>query len=1169
MRSRQVLVSVLVLQLLVLPALPTHPVSQQHGTSTQPTKTNPSRASEQAVGSSSGSSRNGTTEIIPVSDSSPGSPPVGFMPTRGSASVANDASVVTSPGFQSNGCGAPSPCGNLTYHNGPVMHNPQEFLIFWLPSGYSFDNPTIDPQSISPSDASYEQLLIRYFLDVCKPNPFYSIVQQYRDATNSIGACSLGGYWTDNSNYPGGRGSSSNPLTDVDMQNEVSSAMIANGWGSNNGNNEFFVFTGYNVISCAGLSCFGNFCAYHSYFVPTGGSPIVYANMPDVGTFGGCWASSYPNRDIFIDSEINVMSHEQFESLTDPIFPTGWIYRDTAHEIGDECAWIFGTSGATLVIGADYYRLQLEWSNDASGCQGFIPPPAGLLGQYWQNSFFGAPLSGCTTYNSPITPTSVPAVTETDPNIGYGVATGWTWHPRNFNEFSVKWTGSISTIIGGTYSFKLASDDGSWLFIDSATVINHGGQHSSTDLPGIASVSLSQGIHQIEVDYYETCNSSPAGIDLSWTPPNTSSSLIVPSYLLNPPVGLDGQGLRGTCPSGTCQLLSTNRAPDVIVAIAECQNPSSSTLCDSITPSIQDSSGLQFTLHKSYCYVGITFDSCLWEYYSIANYAVNNDNITLATFPGLRGFITFAISSANTNSVFDPGLPTTQHCGALDGSPADCTVNLTLSPSPASGPYEFLVANTAINDAPACNTTFAPGWTQMNNGNVEADYRVIINAQRNFSFTCDKYADPVILMGDGVQSQGPDFKLSASFSTLTTNTGSSASIPIALTPLNTFAGTVNLSVTESPSAGVTCILSPLSISLSVAQNSTLSCSGTGGTYAINITGLTGSLSHSLFVTFHSQDFVLSANPTQITSLVSSNSSSTLTLASLGGFSGNVSLNAAVSSPMMSGGGQGGAGGGHALDMAPIPSTPLVSLNQTNIQFRTSNPRGCLLSVYLPSGVAAGNYTIMVSALGGGLSHSANILLVVTDFSLALTSRPFRLAPGANSTSTAIVSSLNGFQGNITFALSVSPSGFAASISPSLLFLSKNATNSSILSIFTSPSTPIGNYTLTILASSGSLSHSITIVVTVQNGSSQNAFVSSLFEQPSYALVVLGVFGTVVLITMMRTKNKLTLNSRHTAKIRNIKENRHQGTLQLTYFAGICIESRRAHICSSYLEQLTE
>jgi len=325
---------------------------------------------------------------------------ISYFPARLSSSQARN-----NLGPATSGCGASGVCGNLTYHNGPVMHDPSEYLIFWLPSGYSFDNPTIDPTATNPSDSSYEQLITRYFSDVCNSNSFYGIIQQYPDSHGPAGPCSLAGQWVDRSNYPGGRGSSNHPLTDLDIQNEVLAALSSNtAWSSNNGNSAFFVFTGYGVCSSS-TGCPGDsYCAYHYWFTSLTGSQIVYANMPDMGNLSPCQTSTSPNSDLFADSEINLASHEQFEAFTDPT-GTGWFYQDTAHEIGDECAWIFDSTGTTLLIGADGYRIQNEWSNRSNGCtsQGFgcaatLPATDSLgcdglgpttIGLTWGQSIFG------------------------------------------------------------------------------------------------------------------------------------------------------------------------------------------------------------------------------------------------------------------------------------------------------------------------------------------------------------------------------------------------------------------------------------------------------------------------------------------------------------------------------------------------------------------------------------------------------------------------------------------------------------------------------------------------------------------------------------------------------------------------------------------------------------
>jgi hypothetical protein len=72
------------------------------------------------------------------------------------------------------------------------------------------------------------------------------------------------------------------------------------------------------------------------------------------------------------------MSHEQFESVTDPITDIPAWYQDnanqdlTGYEIGDLCdvfvqSVLFDGGNVTLNHGHDYL-LQPEWSNLAGGC---------------------------------------------------------------------------------------------------------------------------------------------------------------------------------------------------------------------------------------------------------------------------------------------------------------------------------------------------------------------------------------------------------------------------------------------------------------------------------------------------------------------------------------------------------------------------------------------------------------------------------------------------------------------------------------------------------------------------------------------------------------------------------------------------------------------------------
>jgi hypothetical protein len=277
--------------------------------------------------------------------------------------------------------------GNVTSHGGPVMHAATNYAIFWLPPGYHFDTPTIDQSYANASDVNYEALVGQFFGDLSN-TAYYSIVQQYVDLSGPPGfATSFGGAWVDTSPYPNSEGSKANPLQDSDIEAEVAKAMSANGWSAGNGNHGFFVFTGQNVFGCAGSSCsYKDYCAYHSAFQASDGQDVVYADVPDPGNAnnGTCLAtaaagSRAPNSGAFADSAVDLVAHEGFEAVTDPVF-NGWYYQDIDHEIGDECVWKFGSvasDGGNIALNGHRYLVQEMWSNDAGGC--YIPQASSRL----------------------------------------------------------------------------------------------------------------------------------------------------------------------------------------------------------------------------------------------------------------------------------------------------------------------------------------------------------------------------------------------------------------------------------------------------------------------------------------------------------------------------------------------------------------------------------------------------------------------------------------------------------------------------------------------------------------------------------------------------------------------------------------------------------------------
>jgi hexosaminidase len=72
--------------------------------------------------------------------------------------------------------------------------------------------------------------------------------------------------------------------------------------------------------------------------------------------------------------------------------------------------------------------------------------------------------------------------------------------------YALRFQGYIRIPKNGTYTFTLSSDDGSWLRIGGATVVDHDGPHATSEKAG--RVVLTAGIHPFELGYFQATGSS-------------------------------------------------------------------------------------------------------------------------------------------------------------------------------------------------------------------------------------------------------------------------------------------------------------------------------------------------------------------------------------------------------------------------------------------------------------------------------------------------------------------------------------------------------------------------------------------------------------------------------------------------------------------------------------
>jgi len=82
----------------------------------------------------------------------------------------------------------------------------------------------------------------------------------------------------------------------------------------------------------------------------------------------------------------------------------------------------------------------------------------------------------------------------------------------DWERFSANYTTWLFVEKPGTYGFQTSSDDGSWLYVDDALVVNNGGLHSTRTIS--ATKYLTAGLHSIWVPWYE--NGGAATIYVRW-----------------------------------------------------------------------------------------------------------------------------------------------------------------------------------------------------------------------------------------------------------------------------------------------------------------------------------------------------------------------------------------------------------------------------------------------------------------------------------------------------------------------------------------------------------------------------------------------------------------------------------------------------------------------------
>ena len=163
-----------------------------------------------------------------------------------------------------------------------------------------------------------------------------------------------------------------NKATLQDIQHIVADAATSTGVSGYNAIYHVFLPKGTSVCIVAG-NCYSpddpaswTFCAFHGSVNFSSTQHVLFTVQPYQGVAGCQLPGQTPNG--LIDATASTLSHELFETITDPDFD-GWYNALYGYEMSDMCA----TFGSSQLMNGHSYFVQSEYSNNKHLCTSQAP----------------------------------------------------------------------------------------------------------------------------------------------------------------------------------------------------------------------------------------------------------------------------------------------------------------------------------------------------------------------------------------------------------------------------------------------------------------------------------------------------------------------------------------------------------------------------------------------------------------------------------------------------------------------------------------------------------------------------------------------------------------------------------------------------------------------------
>lgn len=256
---------------------------------------------------------------------------------------------------------------DLEYQGGPTVESAEQHAIFLNPTAQCAPNTCWGDPIGFLHDLAESQ-----FIGVTDPYVSSGAPDRYPDGANYFVPA-----------YPPSAGSGM-PFTDLDVA--IAAYSIAAQTGSFGFGHIYHLFLvpGQDVcFDSTFSSCYSpdnvntwTFCGYHSSVSDSAGNVVLYSVEPYQNVPGCNVKPGTPNGQL-ADSTNNVLSHEEFETITDPQGSAWWNSLDNGiygSEIADECSFLVFTSTTayfdpSLVrLNHKLYAAQPEYSNSVHAC---------------------------------------------------------------------------------------------------------------------------------------------------------------------------------------------------------------------------------------------------------------------------------------------------------------------------------------------------------------------------------------------------------------------------------------------------------------------------------------------------------------------------------------------------------------------------------------------------------------------------------------------------------------------------------------------------------------------------------------------------------------------------------------------------------------------------------